>query len=83
MTATEMAYVKYATMTRMTKKKAATKSAGRPPNIDPPKLFSTTLPTSVYKLLSDLSEVQHRTKSEVLTDALRAYARRFKENLPA
>jgi hypothetical protein len=52
---------------------------GRPPNTDPPKLFSTTLPESVYKLISDLSEAQHRTKSEILTDALRAYARRFKE----
>ena len=51
---------------------------GRPKNIDPPKLFSTTLPTSSYKLLSALSEAQHRTKSEVLTDALRAYSRRFK-----
>jgi hypothetical protein len=53
-------------------------SRGRPRNIDPPKLFSTTLPATVYKLLSDLAEAQHRTKSEVLTDALHAYARRFK-----
>jgi len=51
---------------------------GRPKNIDPPKLFSTTLPTTTYRLLSALSEAQHRTKSEVLTDALRAYSRRFR-----
>lgn len=52
---------------------------GRPPNLDPPRLFSTNLPESVYGLLSRLAEAQHRTKSEVLSDALRAYARRFRE----
>ena len=50
---------------------------GRPKNIDPPKLFSTTLPESVYDLLGQLAGAQGRTKSEILTDALRAYARRF------
>jgi hypothetical protein len=52
---------------------------GRPANLDPPKLFSTTLPSTVYETLSKLSEAQHRTKSEILTDALHAYARRFKQ----
>jgi hypothetical protein len=50
---------------------------GRPPNIDRPKLFSTTLPESIYELLARLADAQHRTKSEILTDAIRAYARRF------
>lgn len=64
---------------KKTAKRATQRGRGRPPNTDPPTLFSTTLPTSVYKLLSDLSEAQHRTKSEILTDALRAYARRFEK----
>lgn len=55
---------------------------GRPPHTDdPPKLFSTTIPESAYTLLATLAEAQHRTKSEILTDALRAYARRFTDLL--
>jgi hypothetical protein len=61
------------------KKVKGNRKPGRPPNLDPPHLFSTTVPKSIYKLLSQLADAQHRTKSEVLTDALRAYARRFKE----
>jgi hypothetical protein len=50
---------------------------GRPPHReDPPKLFSTTIPISVYALLDDISARQGRPKSEVLTDAIRAYGRR-------
>jgi hypothetical protein len=50
---------------------------GRPPHRDdPPKLFSTTIPTSVYALLSDIATRQGRPKSEVLTDAIRGYGRR-------
>jgi hypothetical protein len=50
---------------------------GRPPHTDdPPQLFSTTIPESVYGLLRELSEKQNRPKSEILSDALRAYARR-------
>jgi hypothetical protein len=60
-------------------KRAKPRGRGRPPNIDKAKLFSTTLPISVHKLLESLSEAQHRTKSEILTDAVRAYARRFTE----
>ena len=60
-----------------TAKRTKPRGRGRPPNLDPPKLFSTTLPESVYELLCDLADAQHRTKSEILTDALKAYARRF------
>ena len=53
---------------------------GRPPHWDdPPKLFSTTIPSSVYALLCEISERQRRAKSEILTDAIRGYARRFDE----
>jgi hypothetical protein len=62
-------------------KRAKRRTRGRPANLDPPKLFSTTLPTRVYEMLSKLSEAQHRTKSEILTDALHAYARRFQQLL--
>jgi hypothetical protein len=58
-------------------KRSKTKRRGRPAHADdPPKLFSTTIPTSVYGLLCDVSETQRRPKSEVLADAIRAYARR-------
>ena len=56
---------------------------GRPPHReDPPKLFSTTIPTSVYALLSAISTRQGRPKSEVLTDAIRGYSRRFVDLSP-
>ena len=66
-------------MARMKAKRVKPRGRGRPANLDKPHLFSTTLPESVYTLLSDLAEAQHRTKSEILTDAVRAYARRFSE----
>jgi len=54
------------------------KKRGRPAHKeDPPKLFSTTIPISVYEALVALSERQERPKSEILADAIRAYARRF------
>jgi hypothetical protein len=54
---------------------------GRPAHHDdPPKLFSTTIPTSAYELLSRISDAQNRPKSEVLADALRAYGRRMSYN---
>jgi hypothetical protein len=62
-------------------KRAKRRRRGRPANLDPPKLFSTTLPSIVYDMLSKLSTAQHRTKSEILTDAIQAYARRFHELL--
>ena len=62
-------------------KRAKRRTRGRPANLDPPKLFSTTLPSTVYDMLAKLAEAQHRTKSEILTDALHAYARRFHELL--
>ena len=58
------------------KRRTATRR-GRPAHADdPPKLFSTTIPTSVYELLCEVAEIQRRPKSEILTDAIRAYARR-------
>lgn len=68
----------YVTMSAM-KSAARLTGRGRPRNPDRPKLFSTTLPTSVYTLLVDLADLQHRTKSEILADALKAYARRFEK----
>lgn len=56
---------------------------GRPKNIDTATLFSTTLPESVLDLLQKLSEAQHRTKSEIITDAVRGYARRFQDLINA
>jgi hypothetical protein len=51
---------------------------GRPRHVDDPAhQFSTTIPDSVRVLLTELSEVQQRPKSEVISDAIRAYARRF------
>jgi predicted DNA-binding protein len=60
-------------------RRAKRRGRGRPANLDPPKLFSTTLPSTIYETLSKLAEAQHRTKSEILTDAIQAYARRFKD----
>ena len=60
-------------------KRVKPKGPGRPPNIDKALIFSTTLPESILKLLDAISEGQHRTKSEILADAVRAYARRFTE----
>lgn len=65
----------------MKAKGAKRQGPGRPKHADKPYPFFTTIPTSVHELLCDLSEVQHRTKSEILTDALRAYARRFSDQL--
>jgi metal-responsive CopG/Arc/MetJ family transcriptional regulator len=59
------------------KRGQAAKRRGRPKNIDEAILFSTTLPKSVLELLDKLSKLQRRTKSEILSDAVRAYARRF------
>jgi len=60
------------------KKGEAKSRRGRPRHSDdPPKLFSTTIPESVYKVLDGLARSQGRPKSEILADAIRAYARRF------
>jgi hypothetical protein len=62
-------------------KKKPQRTRGRPAHRDdPPKLFSTTIPESVYTLLSAIATMQNRPKSEVLTDALRAYGRRISRN---
>ena len=66
-------YVKIVLMKQPTKRRL-----GRPAHRDdPPKLFSTTIPTSIYEALDELSRKHGRPKSELLTDAIRAYARRF------
>ena len=57
------------------KEKQQQRRYGRPRHSDRPKLFSTTIPESVYALLCEIAEIQRRPKSEVLTDAIRAYAR--------
>jgi hypothetical protein len=40
-------------------------------------MVGTTIPTSVDRLLKDLSSRLSRPRSELLADAIRAYARRF------
>ena len=52
---------------------------GRPPHTDdPPVLLSTSIPTSIDHLLRDLSATLQRPRSELLADAIRAYARRVR-----
>ncbi len=63
----------------MTAKRVKPRGRGRPENIDPATPFMTTLPESVVYLLKKLAEAQHRTKSEVVSDAIRGYARRFSD----
>ncbi|HYT73506.1 MAG TPA: ribbon-helix-helix domain-containing protein [Vicinamibacterales bacterium] len=53
---------------------------GRPPHTDdPPVMVGTTVPTSINRLLMDLSRRLGRPRSEILADAIRAYARRYQE----
>jgi len=40
-------------------------------------MVGTTVPTSVLALLKELSERMDRPRSELLADAIRAYARRY------
>ena len=60
----------------------AKRGPGRPRHLDPPKMLATNLPTSVYSLLSDLAAALRRTKSQVLTEAIQAYAAKYAEFLP-
>jgi hypothetical protein len=54
------------------------RKAGRPPHVDdPPVLLSTSIPTSVDRTLRELSAVLGRPRSELLADAIRAYARKY------
>jgi hypothetical protein len=55
---------------------------GRPRHLDPPKLLATNLPISVYSLLSDLAAALRRTKSQILTEAIQAYAAKYSDFLP-
>jgi len=59
-------------------KNAPKPSRGRPPHTDdPPVLLSTSIPTSVDLLLRELAEKLSRPRSELLAEAIRAYARRY------
>ena len=60
----------------------AKRGRGRPRHLDPPKMLATNLPTSVYSLLSDLAAALRRTKSQVLTEAIQAYAAKYAAFLP-
>ena len=52
---------------------------GRPPHTDdPPVLLSTSIPTTTDRLLRRLSADLKRPRSELLADAIRAYARRVR-----
>jgi hypothetical protein len=52
---------------------------GRPAHKDdPPVLLSTSIPASADKMLRELSDQIGRPRSELLADAIRAYARRFR-----
>jgi len=48
---------------------------GRPAHKDPPVRFHTSIPTSANKLLRALSQALDRPFSEVLAEAITAYAR--------
>jgi hypothetical protein len=51
---------------------------GRPAHSDdPPVLLSTSIPASADRLLRELSNRLERPRSELLADAIRAYARRY------
>jgi len=50
---------------------------GHPPHTDdPPIFFGTTIPTSTHKLIVELSEELSRTRSQIIAEAILAYARR-------
>jgi hypothetical protein len=52
---------------------------GRPPHTDdPPIFFGTTIPTSIHRLIVELSEELSRTRSQVIAEAIVAYARRVR-----
>lgn len=57
---------------------------GRPAHRDdPPVLLSTSIPTSVDRLLRGMSDALGRPRSELLADAIRAYARRYADIKPS
>jgi hypothetical protein len=52
---------------------------GRPAHRDdPPILLSTTIPSSIDRLLREISERLQRPRSELLSEAVRALARRYR-----
>jgi hypothetical protein len=54
---------------------------GRPAHTDdPPVLLSTSIPSTVDRILRELSDRLERPRSELLAEAIRAYARRFADN---
>jgi hypothetical protein len=57
---------------------AVRKRRGRPPHTDDPPVFlGTTIPSSIDRMLRDMADRLERPRSEILADAIRAYARRF------
>jgi hypothetical protein len=59
-------------------KRIAKRGRGRPPHADdPPVLLSTSIPTSIDRILRELSAKLGRPRSELLADAITAYARRY------
>jgi hypothetical protein len=52
---------------------------GRPPHADPPRLFSTNIPTSLYERVDRWSKATGQPKSVHLEAALRAYLGRHEE----
>ncbi len=45
-------------------------------------MLATNLPTSVYDLLADLSTALRRTKGQILTEAIQAYAAKYVDFMP-
>jgi len=57
--------------------KTTRRRLGRPPHTDdPPVFFGTTIPTRIHKLIVELSEELSRTRSQIIAEAILAYARR-------
>ena len=45
-------------------------------------MLATNLPSTVYALLNDLAAALLRTKGQILTEAIQAYAARYADVLP-
>jgi len=61
----------------------AKRGRGRPPHLDdPPVALNTTIPESVDLLLRVLSAQTGRPRSELLTEAIRAQAKRLSKKKP-
>jgi len=45
-------------------------------------MLATNLPSSVYRLLDDLAVALRRTKGQILTEAIQAYAAKYATFIP-